>query len=262
MPNIKDVAMAAKVSVSTVSRVLNNHPYVEESKRQAVLEAIERLNYSRNVNAVHLIKGKTNLIGVMLPYIHHPFFSALLQGIGQEALRHQVQLIVLQTGYDPEKERQALYMLKMKQIDGLLICSKSLSWEVLAPYSQYGPILACEKTTSPGISSIYIDHYSCIQEAMKLLLKKGHRRIGCCLSREVSPSSYSRRAGFRFPADLAVIGFDNQPIAEVLGITSIDIQVPLMGSTGFALLHEAINDENRPPVSQELPYRLIERAST
>ncbi len=63
MTNIKDVAKMAGVSVTTVSRVLNNHPYVSEEKRKAVIHAIRMTNYQKNINAVHLIKGKTNLIG-------------------------------------------------------------------------------------------------------------------------------------------------------------------------------------------------------
>lgn len=61
MTNIKDLAKMANVSVSTVSRVLNNHPYVKEEKRLAVLEAIKKCNYQQNINAVHLSKGKTQL---------------------------------------------------------------------------------------------------------------------------------------------------------------------------------------------------------
>ena len=58
MTNIKDLAKIAEVSVTTVSRVLNNHPYVSEEKRNAVLKAIKVTNYNRNINAVHLSRGK------------------------------------------------------------------------------------------------------------------------------------------------------------------------------------------------------------
>ena len=58
MANIKQIAKTAGVSISTVSRVLNNHPYVKEEKRKRVLDAVEELNYAKNINAVHLIRGK------------------------------------------------------------------------------------------------------------------------------------------------------------------------------------------------------------
>lgn len=58
MTNIRKIAELAGVSVSTVSRVLNNHPYVNEQKRKEILAIIEELNYTQNVNAIHLVKGK------------------------------------------------------------------------------------------------------------------------------------------------------------------------------------------------------------
>lgn len=72
MPNIKDIAKIAGVSVSTVSRVLNNHPYVSEEKKDAVRRAMEACNYQPNINAVHLSKGETFLIGVVVPFTNHP----------------------------------------------------------------------------------------------------------------------------------------------------------------------------------------------
>lgn len=69
MANIREIAETAGVSITTVSRVLNGHPYVKEEKRQKVLETIERLEYARNMHAVHLSKGFSNMIGVVLPTI-------------------------------------------------------------------------------------------------------------------------------------------------------------------------------------------------
>ena len=79
MANIKQIAKTAGVSISTVSRVLNNHPYVKEEKRKRVLDAVEELNYAKNINAVHLIRGKTYTIGVMLPFINLPTSVRLLK---------------------------------------------------------------------------------------------------------------------------------------------------------------------------------------
>ena len=86
MANIKQIAKTAGVSISTVSRVLNNHPYVKEEKRKRVLDAVEELNYAKNINAIHLIKGKTYTIGVMLPFINLPYFSTIIEGIGNRSV--------------------------------------------------------------------------------------------------------------------------------------------------------------------------------
>lgn len=121
MANIKQIAQTAGVSISTVSRVLNNHPYVKEEKRKRVLDAVEELNYAKNINAIHLIKGKTYTIGVMLPFINLPYFSTIIEGIGNEALAAGYHINLCQTNYDSIEELRVLEMMKMKQFDGMII---------------------------------------------------------------------------------------------------------------------------------------------
>ena len=116
MTTIKVIAKMAGVSVTTVSRVLNNHPYVSKDKREAVLEAVRVSNYQQNINAVHLSKGKTQMIGVVLPFSDHPYFALLLKGIAKQALDHNFKLLLFQTDYRESMELEALQMLKQKQM--------------------------------------------------------------------------------------------------------------------------------------------------
>ena len=85
MTNIRKIAELAGVSVSTVSRVLNNHPYVNEQKRKEILAIIEELNYTQNVNAIHLVKGKTNVIGVLLPHVNDHIIALLSRDIKRDS---------------------------------------------------------------------------------------------------------------------------------------------------------------------------------
>ena len=146
----------AGVSISTVSRVLNNHPYVKEEKRKRVLDAVEELNYAKNINAIHLIKGKTYTIGVMLPFINLPYFSTIIEGIGNEALAAGYHINLCQTNYDSIEEIRVLEMMKMKQFDGMIICSRTSSWEQIEPFAKFAPIISCEKMNHPLISSVYV----------------------------------------------------------------------------------------------------------
>lgn len=196
MANIKDVAKLAGVSVTTVSRVLNQHPYVKEHKRDAVLEAIEKLDYIQNVNAVHLAKGKSYTIGVILPFINHPHFGDILQGIADEALNYNYRFIMCQTDYRQEEEEKVLQLLKMKQIDGVIISSKTSSWEEIVPYREFGPIIACEDTGDYPISSVFIDHYHGFTLGMEHLIKKGHSKIGYCIARGHSFNSRQRKQAY------------------------------------------------------------------
>ena len=112
MTNIRKIAELAGVSVSTVSRVLNNHPYVNEQKRKEILAIIEELNYTQNVNAIHLVKGKTNVIGVLLPHVNDQYYSAIIEGISKETAKNSYNMMLCQTNYNEEKELEILNMLK------------------------------------------------------------------------------------------------------------------------------------------------------
>lgn len=209
MANIKDIARIAGVSITTVSRVLNNHPYVAKEKRLAVERAIEQLQYAPNHNAIHLVKGKTGMIGVILPYVNNPYFSTCLEGISREALSSGYRLVLCQTGYEQDKELEALQLLKNHQVDGVIVCSRSSQWDELEPYSRFGPIVACEKVESGAVSSVYVDYYQSFALGMTYLIQKGHRRIGYCIGRTDSANSLIRKQAYRDA--LASIG---EPIRE------------------------------------------------
>lgn len=204
MANIREIAALAGVSVSTVSRVLNHHPYVAADKREAVLKAIHELQYTPNRNAVNLAIGATRMIGVILPFTNHPYYSGMLEGISAHALEHHYDIILCQTNYDVAEEERALQMLRDKLVDGIIVCSKQGDWALFETYASYGPIVVCEYTDSPYLSSVYADFYKSTIEAMNTLIAEGHRRIGYCLGRTNSYNSQQRLAAYK--AQLQSIG--------------------------------------------------------
>lgn len=317
MANIKDIAKRAGVSVTTVSRVLNNHPYVRKDKREAVLQAMEEFNYQRNINAVHLSKGETLLIGVVVPFTNHPYFGLLVEGIANEAMKNNYKLVLFQTNYEEAREIEALKMLQHKQIDSLIICSRICSWEVISQFTEYGPIVLCEDARNQDVSSTFIDHYMTFTNALEYLHNKGHQKIGYCIGRSSGANSRQRgkayadfvrrigesynedyifyeclnfehgeevvqrllnmdnppsallvtsdfaaagivtscrEKGIRIPEDLAIMGFDNQPIAKIMHITTLEIPLVEMGKK---LMLQAIDSESRTHV--EISVKLIER---
>lgn len=197
MANIKDIAKMANVSVTTVSRVLNQHPYVSPEKRNAVLQAIEKSNYHKNINAVHLSTGKTNLVGVVLPYSNHPYFGLLVEGMASKALKMNYKLVLIQTNYEKMRELEALDMLKNKQIDSVIICSRICDWDIIDQYSSYGPIILCEDTREKNVSSTFIDHYESFFTALEFLASKGHSKIGYCIGRTSGFNSNQRELAYR-----------------------------------------------------------------
>jgi DNA-binding LacI/PurR family transcriptional regulator len=192
MANIREIARLAGVSVSTVSRVLNNHPYVREDKREAVLRTIEKLDYSRNLNAVHLAHGKTNMVGIVLPTINHPYFASLLQGMAEEARKHNIQLVMFQTDYKQEKELDALEQLRGNLIDGVIFCSRAVQFRLLLNYKDTGPIVLCEDADQDVFPAVSIEHVKAFNLGLDFLLANGHRSIAVCLGRLEGTNSVKR----------------------------------------------------------------------
>lgn len=189
MTNINDIARLAGVSVSTVSRVLNNYKYVAAEKREAVLKVIEEMNYTPNKNAIDLIRGETKTIGVILPYNNNPAFDQILNGILNKATEHDYSITVLPSKYNKEKELHYLQKLKSKLFDGVIITSKANDWETIIPYSKYGSIIGCEYTHHPEIGCSYIDRYSSYLDAFQLLKNHGHSRVAFTTARTESIST-------------------------------------------------------------------------
>lgn len=183
MANINDIAKRAGVSVSTVSRVLNNNPYVSELKRAAVQHVIDEMDYTPNRIAVDLIRKATRSIGVIIPHNNNQAFDQLLNGILNRSVELNYTVMVLPTKYDLEKEISYMSMLKSKKLDGIIITSRSNPWELLIPFTKYGTIVACEYTEYPEIGCAYLDRYASYVEAFTLLKDKGHIRVAFTTAR-------------------------------------------------------------------------------
>lgn len=120
MVSIKDVAQVAEVSISTVSRVLNEPEKTSSKARQRVLEVVKRLNYRPNPSAQGFRRSTTGIIGTILPAISMPYFSAILAGIVTEAERHLQSVIVSPEYSNDEEETLALANLVNKPVDALI----------------------------------------------------------------------------------------------------------------------------------------------
>ncbi len=99
---------------------------------------MEALEYTRNIHAVHLSKGFSNMIGVVLPTINLPYFAELIAGIADATAESGIHLSLFQTNYDVQKEIFALSQLKRRQVDGLIFAQRRLlmknSWNGRARY--------------------------------------------------------------------------------------------------------------------------------
>lgn len=183
MTNINDIAKMAGVSVTTVSRVLNNHKYVSNEKRAAVQKIIDEMNYTPNKNAIDLIRGETRMIGVIIPYNNNQAFDQMLNGVLNRSVEMDFSITVLPTKYKKDKEIEYLHMLKNKLLDGIIINSRSNHWEKIIPFTQYGSVVSCEYTDHPEIGCSYIDRYASYFEVFQILKNKGHENVAFTTAR-------------------------------------------------------------------------------
>ncbi|MDU5334565.1 LacI family DNA-binding transcriptional regulator [Enterococcus sp.] len=192
MANIRDIAKLTGYSVSTISRVINNHPYVDDEKRARVLEVMTELNYVPNRSAQNLSYGKTKNIGVILPFVNHAYYDQMLSGILQAAFDHGYQISLLPTNYDQELEKRYLEEFAKRSFDGLIVTTKSNPIKEFFDYFQYGPIIFCEEIPNADVSCVYINLKQSLREAFSYMKEKGIKRPGMTLGRSKNISHNSR----------------------------------------------------------------------
>lgn len=330
MANISDVVRLSGVSKSTVSRVINNYPHISKEKKELVLKAMVELGYTPNLSARKLRGQLTTTIGVIVPRIVNPFFSYLVDAIEKVGYHNGCQTLICQSNEDKEKELTFLNLLKTKQADGIILASIENDWEVIEPFTEYGPIVLCnEYVNNAEVPMIRLDQYKGAYMGVKHLIERGHRKIAYCTGGlftefgkdkdrnrgyqkaleeagiKVNPNwilvnqhtiedgkqvlkqilemndrptavftgsdeiagglmTAAKEHGISIPDDLAIIGFDNQPIAEMLdpGLTTIHQPVDLMGKMAMEVLMQMLNDPDIVPAIYELPIELVIRKTT
>lgn len=197
MATIDEIAKICNVSKTTVSRVLNNHPYVSEDKRRKILRVIKELDYTPSSIARHLRTNKTYILAISVPSIDHPFFGQLVKGISNEALMHGYKVFICQTFYDKQTERETMELLRNKEIDGVILGALENEWTVLEPYLKYGPILLCNDYHDQApIPIISYDEFEAGYKAVKYLIQKGHKKIGFCYDTFYSQAQRQRKEGY------------------------------------------------------------------
>lgn len=172
---LTDVAKKAGVSVTTVSRVINNHGYLSEKTKHKVFAAMKELNYQPNSLARSLQGKKMKLIGLIFPSITNPFFAELVQDIESILFKKGYKIILCNAGQDKEKERAYLKMLLANQVDGIIAGAHNLGIE---EYQELGlPIVSFDRKLSDNVPIVSCDNYQGIALAVHDLLQAGCQNI-------------------------------------------------------------------------------------
>lgn len=197
---IKEIAKILDISVSTVSRSLNDHPGIGLPTRLKVKKLAQELNYEPNQTAIFFQKGKTYTIGVILPELSEAFFSSAISAIEDIAYRKNYTVLLAQSHDEEQKEIQLVEKMKNHRVDGLLVsvAKTTSSFEHFDRLSQYNiPVVFFDRV--PPLQNIHYVASNMVtgtMEAVNYLLKRGHRAIGMINGPATLHASSERREGY------------------------------------------------------------------
>lgn len=178
--SIKDVAREAGVSIATVSRVLNDIDVVNEETKKKVVDAIKKLGYRPNIVARSLKTQRTKTIGILVPDISSQFYPEIVRGAEDVSNIYDYNVILCNSDFDGEKEKEYLRVLKEKMVDGVLYMSSSLQDDILELINELDlkTVLVETKDKEGTLPSVIIDNVKAAYDATKYLLDKGLKNIG------------------------------------------------------------------------------------
>ncbi|WP_165444095.1 LacI family DNA-binding transcriptional regulator [Lachnoclostridium sp. Marseille-P6806] len=178
---LADVAADAGVTVTTVSRVLNNRGAISESTRSKVRESIQKLGYIPNEAARSLGNKRTNVIGVIVPSIANPFFSELVDKMEIYAFRKGYRIQLCNSYRQPDKEKEYISLLKANKVAGIVISSRTPGIE--NDLNGNFPVVSLERVINENTSAVVCDNYEGARIATQHLIDCGCRRLGSFLVR-------------------------------------------------------------------------------
>lgn len=200
MASLQDVAQRAKVSIATVSRVLNKSDKVVPETRAVVEQALLDLGYrpSRVARRLRMKDGRAHLVGLIIPDIQNPFYAEIARGVEDAAYANQYALLLCNSDESSEKERFYLEVMQAESVDGVVLPPFDEKDPAVADLVRTGmPVVCVDRSLSQVKTDLVdVDNYGGAFEAVTYLIGKGHRRIGLIEGRGEVSTSRERRRGY------------------------------------------------------------------
>jgi len=199
MPTIRDVAAHAKVSVTTVSHVINGTRFVDPQTQERVRAAIETLNYRPNSVARSLRRRSTHTIGLLVPDIANPFFGDIARTIEDAGFAEGYNVILCNSDRSDIKESVYVDVLLSKQIDGLILISSGSRPDPLQSIidAKVPVVVADRELSDLPVDQVLVDNQQGGYLVGQYLASLGHRRVGCIAGPHNLRLSMERITGFR-----------------------------------------------------------------
>lgn len=221
---IRDIARECGVSVSTVSRVLNNRPDVSEAVRRQVLSVVERQGYIPNNSARDLVRSQSDAIGVVVRGTGNLFFSDMLKTVSREIDAAGCTMVLRQIDSDADEVKEGAILEREKKLRGLIFLGGRFDYTPAELALVGVPYVCCSYTNRFGslreedYASVSIDDHQTAYRAVEVLLQLGHRRIAALIP-STSDRSISQLRCNGYLAALRDSGtaFDQALLAETGG---------------------------------------------
>ena len=230
--SVRDVARAAGVSISTVSRVLNGSGYASAPVREKVAWAVDKTGYVPNYAARHLRTGRSRAVGFMVSNLANPFLAALFAKTEEFMSRAGFTLLVASTYDDPEREAALLTLFERRQLEGIFAAPGTEGVpRSRNPFARCGlPLVIFDREIDFEADVVCQGHREAVQQAVEYLASLGHRRIALLGPNEdIRPGREKllgyrdglQRCGLRYDPGLAcmlrsAVAFPEQQVAEML----------------------------------------------
>ncbi|HJO93032.1 MAG TPA: LacI family DNA-binding transcriptional regulator [Victivallales bacterium] len=218
---IKDIANLANVSVSTVSRVLNNKFDVSSKTREKILKLMDEHGYKPNSIARGLVSHKTFTVGLIIPDISNPFFAELACSIENRAKNFGYSVIFYNTDNENQREKDAVKLMQSKMVDGVIVSFSRDGKEDLEELNTILPTVQIDRKIH-GIecSGVFIDNKISAYNATKYLIKLGHQKIVHFTGNLKTLTGIDRLEGFKNAVNDA--GISDKNILIIDGRYSVD----------------------------------------
>jgi LacI family transcriptional regulator len=196
---INDVAKKAGVSKATVSHVLNNTRFVEESTKNRVLLAIQEIGYRPSNVARSLTTNQTNTIGVVISDASNYFFGEILRGLEDILRPNGYGLVVCNTDETLQREAEYLDYLLRQRVDGIVAAATSQPWDVLLRMdTQHTPVVYMDRTFEGQEGPfVGVNNTLATRRAVQHLIDAGHCNIGIMAGLQRLSTMRERLAGYR-----------------------------------------------------------------
>ncbi|TKD63616.1 LacI family DNA-binding transcriptional regulator [Flavobacterium sp. ASW18X] len=197
---LKDIAKELNLSVSTVSRALNNHPDISEITKVQVQALAKQYNYVPNLFAKGFRTKHTHIIGVVVPNISHFFTTTILKGILEQGEKMGYQVIVAESQNDVNKQLAMLNTMIQFGVDGILLSMARRTYDVssIIKIKQRVPLVLFDKVSNKvPCTQVVIDEVDAAYGAVEHLINIGKKRIAIIKETENSYNSEMRFRGYQ-----------------------------------------------------------------